>query len=79
MIGSKTDVGSNKWFVTNRENFTGYRIGYNTHAKAAWSLFEWHNETNNFRSHLLAGLFFVYLIFFVYIYLSPPEVRIRDL
>ena len=79
MIGKKTDVGSDKWLVTNQNIFTGYRIGYNTHAKAAWSLFEWHNETTNVWSHLLAGLVFVYFIFYVYFYMSPPEVRIRDL
>lgn len=79
MIGKKTDVGSDKWMVTNHNIFTGYRIGYNTHAKAAGSLFEWHNETTNVWSHLLCGLLFVYLIFYVYLYMSPPEVRIRDL
>ena len=72
-------MGSDKWLVTNQNIWTGYRIGYNTHAKAGWSLFEWHNESINVWSHLLAGLVFIYLIFYVYLYMSTPEVRIRDL
>ena len=73
-----TDTQIPEWYTRFEFIKTGYRRP-DTLLRAFFTIFEWHNESINVWSHLLAGLVFIYLIFYVYLYMSTPEVRIRDL
>jgi len=57
---------------------TGWRINFNTYGRVFKSLFMIHNETVNVWSHLLASIFFVFMIGYLYTAM-PPQSNIENL
>lgn len=53
----------------------GYRVNFDNPKRLIRSLFMLHNETVNIWSHLLGVFFFLFLIYYTFFYLAPPEVK----
>lgn len=51
-----------EWNILNEFIEDGYRAGYTTYFDHFLSIFKWHNETMSIWTHLLAALFFGYML-----------------
>ena len=74
-IGDLDDPNLSEYYKKNRYLKTGYRVRFNTFRACAESLFMVHNETLNVWSHLIGTIFFVAMLFYVTIYLSPTSMH----
>jgi Haemolysin-III related len=57
-----------EWLVDNKYILHGYRVDFNRKRDLVWSLFMKHNELLNIWTHLIGGLIFVGLVFYIIFY-----------
>ena len=50
----------------------GYRINYDSFRQCSKTLFMIHNETTNVISHLIGAVIYLYMLYYVVVYLTPP-------